>query len=118
MKRISLFSATLFLTTILALAALYYRGDTLGQRIANLQGQNQKLKENNIRLQRNIAELQLKIDSSTLKIASLEKEDSKVEHQHKAAQHQITQLKPKYEKADTFSRNYNVDSIRLYLSNL
>jgi len=118
MKRISLTSVVILLLAILTIFALYFNGNKLSERIANLQGQNQKLKEQNELLNNKISELKLKIDSSNQKIKVLERQDTKLETDYHKTQTQITNLKPSYDKADNYSRNYNADSIRIYFSNL
>lgn len=110
--------AVLLLAGVLVVAALFYRGDRLKGKIAEMQGQNKELKKQNDLLQSQIKQLNLTIDSTNKKLVVLYEQDNQLHTEYEEAQKNITNLSIQYEKASTYSHNYNADSVRVYFSNL
>lgn len=108
----------LLLLSLLAAAALFYRGDLLKQKIAEMQGQNKALKKQNEQLQLQINRLNLTIDSTNKKLVVLYDQDNQLKNEYESNKKSISNLSSQYEKTNTFSRNYNADSIRIYFTDL
>ena len=108
----------LLLLSLLAAAALFYRGDLLKQKIAEMQGQNKELKKQNEQLQLQINRLNLTIDSTNKKLVVLYDQDNQLKNEYESNKKSISNLSSQYEKTNTFSRNYNADSIRIYFTDL
>lgn len=118
MRKISIVPVILFLFSVILLLALFYNGNRISEKVAFMSGQNDKLKKENQVLKSQIQELNLKVAASDLRITILTEEDEKLRNKYQNAQNQINRLKPKYDKANNFSRNFTNDSIRIYFSNL
>jgi len=108
----------LILVGLLLTAALFYKGDRLKEKIAEMQGQNKELKKQNQQLESKIKQLNLTIDSSNKKLVILYEQDTQLHTEYESAQKSIKNLSTQYEKANTYSHNYNADSVRIYFSNL
>jgi len=89
----------------------YSETDLVLKENAVLKQQNKELTDKNVLLGNKVDSVDKNID----RYAQLEKNMQNNYNQIKIS---INNLKPKYQKAATFSNNFNSDSIRQYFSNL
>ena len=96
--------------------ALDYNGGRLNKKIGELTQKNKLLEERNAELIKNISVIQKRIEINNRKLDTLFLRESYLIRNYLFVEREIVNLKKKYEKADTFSRNYNADSVRWYFS--
>ena len=99
------------------LFALDYNGGRLDKKINELTDKNKILEERNAELIKNISVLQKRVELNNRKLDTLFLRETFIIRNYLSVEREIINLKKKYEKADTFSRNYNADSVRWYFSN-
>lgn len=97
--------------------ALDYNGNRLDKKIVELTEKNKILEERNAELIKNIAVIQKRIELNNRKLDTLFLRERYLITNYLFVEREIINLKNKYEKANTFSRNYNADSVRWYFSN-
>lgn len=104
--------------TVSFLFSLFYNGNRISSKIAELKGQNDILKKNNELLFNKIQSIQDSIESTNENIQELNKIENQLSQQYEQIKNNINSLKSDYEKANDFAANYDADSIRWYFSNI
>lgn len=97
--------------------ALDYNGNRLDKKINELTEKNKILEERNAELIKNINVLQKRVELNNRKLDTLFLRETFIIRNYLSVEREIVNLKKQYEKADTFSRNYDADSVRWYFTN-
>lgn len=90
----------------------------LQAKISILEYQNQQLEDANKELEKQREALRDSIKTADIRITYLETEETYLKKQNADLESTIKFTRKKYEKADTYTINYNADSIKRYFSDL
>ena len=90
----------------------------LKAKIADLEGQNKILKENNDSLAKDRVAILDSIDRYEIEVEHLMELENMILKDRDELENKIKNIKPKYEKANNHAANYTTDSISRYFSDL
>jgi hypothetical protein len=90
----------------------------LKAKIADLEGQNKILKENNDSLAKDRVAILDSIDRYEIEVEHLMELEEMILKDRDELENKIKNIKPKYEKANNHAVNYTTDSISRYFSDL
>ena len=99
-------------------AAFTSNNSRLNAKIAELEGQNKILKENNDSLAKDRVAIHDSIDRYEIEIEQLMEVEAMILRDRDELENKIKNIKPKYEKANNHAANYTTDSISRYFSDL
>lgn len=106
----------IFIGVLLSISA--YEMGKRAEQIDRLNQQNQLLKKTNDSLLLSVKRYEDTIAVANNKILALSNMEALLKLKAESLQLKINKLKPKYEKAGNYARNFNADSVRIYFSNL
>ena len=104
--------------TVAFFAAFTSNNSRLNAKIAELEGQNKILKENNDSLAKDRVAILDSIDRYEIEIEHLMELEDMILKDRDELENKIKNIKPKYEKANNHAANYTTDSISRYFSDL
>jgi hypothetical protein len=100
------------------IAAFTSNNSRLNAKIAELEGQNKILKENNDSLAKDRVAILDSINRYEIEVEHLMELENIILKDRDELENKIKNIKPKYEKANNHAANYTTDSISRYFSEL
>ena len=100
------------------IAAFTSNNSRLNAKIAELEGQNKILKENNDSLAKDRVAILDSINRYEIEVEHLMDLENIILKDRDELENKIKNIKPKYEKANNHAANYTTDSISRYFSDL
>lgn len=100
------------------IAAFTSNNSRLNAKIAELEGQNKILKENNDSLAKDRVAILDSINRYEIEVEHLMDLENIILKDRDELENKIKNIKPKYEKANNHAANYTTDSISRYFSEL